>query len=173
MLGDRTTHVPAVLASAVFLFGVPGTVVGLGPWWICRWRVQAPFPSLFFLRAVGAVLVIGPRCPTGSFGRFALEGLGTPAPVSPPRRFVASGPYRYVRNPMYVGVVSTNVGQALFFGSVQLLAYGALVAVVVHMFVVAYEEPRLRAPFGEEYEAFCADVPRWLPRVRPRGARHS
>jgi protein-S-isoprenylcysteine O-methyltransferase Ste14 len=106
-----------------------------------------------------------------SFARFALQGLGTPAPVAPPRRLVATGLYRTVRNPMYVAVVSAIVGQALFFGSLQLLAYGALVAVIVHLFVVAYEEPKLRATFGEEYEVFCADVPRWLPRLRPRGRR--
>jgi protein-S-isoprenylcysteine O-methyltransferase Ste14 len=154
----------------VFLFAEPGTVVGFVPWWISHWSVQAPFPGFSLLRGVGALLIIaGILVLLDSFGRFALQGLGTPAPVSPPRRFVASGPYRYVRNPMYVAVLSAIAGQALFFGNLQLLAYAVLVGVVVHLFVVTYEEPKLRATFGEEYEAFCAHVPRWLPRIRPSG----
>ena len=80
---------------------------------------------------------------------------------------MATGLYRYVRNPMYLAVVSAIVEQALFFGSLGLLAYVALLAIIVHLFVVGYEEPKLRATFEDEYEAFCANVPRWRPRVRP------
>ncbi len=65
-------------------------------------------------------------------------------------------------------VVLAIVGQAMLVGSLELLAHGALVAVIVHLFVVAYEKPKLRATFGDEDEAFCADVPRWLPRLCPR-----
>jgi protein-S-isoprenylcysteine O-methyltransferase Ste14 len=165
---ERARRVPAALGSLLFLFAAPGMVAGFVPWWISRWHVQAPFLGFSFFRSVGALLIgAGILALLDSFARFALQGLGTPAPVSPPRRFVVSGLYRYVRNPMYIAVASTIVGQALFFGSLQLLEYGALFAVIVHVFVVAYEEPKLRATFGAEYELFCAHVPRWLPHVRP------
>ena len=112
-------------------------------------------------------MILGILVLVDSFARFALQGLGTPAPVSPPRHLVATGLYRYVRNPMYLAVVSAIVGQALFFCHFGLLAYGALVGVIVHQFVVVYEESKLRATFGDEYEVFCATVPRWIPRLRP------
>jgi protein-S-isoprenylcysteine O-methyltransferase Ste14 len=168
MRGDRTRQGLAVLGSIAFFFAAPGTVVALVPWWLSGWRIQAMFPGASVLRFVGAILVItGILVLMDSFARFALHGLGTPAPVSPPRRLVTIGLYRYVRNPIYLGVVSGIVGQALLFGSLGLLAYGGLVAITVHLFVVGYEEPKLRATFGDEYDAFCANVPRWLPRLRP------
>jgi protein-S-isoprenylcysteine O-methyltransferase Ste14 len=105
-----------------------------------------------------------------SFGRFAIQGLGTPAPVLLPRHLVVTGLYRYVRNPMYVAVVSTILGQGLLFGNAALLEYGALVCFLMHLFVLGYEEPTLRMSFGDEYKSFCAEVPRWIPRVTPWSA---
>jgi protein-S-isoprenylcysteine O-methyltransferase Ste14 len=102
-----------------------------------------------------------------SFARFALQGLGTPAPVFPTRRLVVTGVYRYVRNPMYVAVAAIILGQALLFGSVALLEYGAVVWLMFHLFVLLYEEPTLRGVFGSDYEAFRAAVPRWIPRLTP------
>ena len=102
-----------------------------------------------------------------SFARFALRGLGTPAPIFPTHRLVVTGLFRYVRNPMYVAVVSLILGQGLFFGNVRVLAYGVAVWVAFYLFVLIYEEPTLRNTFGLEYEEFCANVPRWIPRVRP------
>ncbi len=158
----------AVLGSVCFLFVVPGTFVGFVPWWVSRWRVQAPFLGFPSLRVAGALLIIaGIPALLDSFARFAVQGLGTPAPVFPPRHLVVSGLYRYVRNPMYVAVVSAIVGQGLFFGNLRLLEYGGLVWLGFHVFTLAYEEPKLRATFEVEYEAFCAHVPRWLPRLRP------
>jgi protein-S-isoprenylcysteine O-methyltransferase Ste14 len=107
-----------------------------------------------------------------SFVRFALHGLGTPAPVFPTRRLVVTGLYRYVRNPMYLGVVITILGQGLLLGSLPLLEYGGLVWVLFHVFVLADEEPTLRASFGPEYKSFCAEVSRWVPRFTP-WKRHS
>jgi protein-S-isoprenylcysteine O-methyltransferase Ste14 len=151
-----------------FLLIAPGTVAGLVPWWISRWRIQATFLDIRLLRVVGALLVIA-ALPVllDSFARFALQGLGTPAPVFPTRHLVVSGLYRHVRNPMYVGVVTAIVGQGLFFGNLRLLEYGALVWLGFHFFVLAYEEPRLRATFGADYEAFCIHVRRWIPRLHP------
>lgn len=158
----------AVLGSVVFLLIAPGTVAGLVPWWISRWRVQAPLWGFSALRVVGALLVIvSVAILLDSFARFALQGLGTPAPIFPTRRLVVGGLYRYVRNPIYVAVVAAIVGQGLVFGDLRLLEYGALVWLGFHVFVLAYEEPKLRAAFGPEYEAFCENVPRWLPRLRP------
>jgi protein-S-isoprenylcysteine O-methyltransferase Ste14 len=102
-----------------------------------------------------------------SFARFALQGVGTPAPVFPTQRLVVSGFYRYVRNPMYVAVVSIVLGQALVFGDVRVLAYGVVAWLVTHLFVLFYEEPTLRRTFGVEYENYCKHVRRWVPRLRP------
>ena len=102
-----------------------------------------------------------------SFARFALQGLGTPAPVLPTRHLVVSGLYRYVRNPMYVGVLGIILGQGLLIGDGRLFAYGVLLWLVVHVFVVGYEEPTLRRSFGSEYEVFRHNVPRWIPRLSP------
>jgi len=101
-----------------------------------------------------------------SFAHFALEGLGTPAPVFPTRTLIASGLYRYVRNPMYVAVLSLMVGQGLVFGNLDLLAYAAIIWLAFHFFVLGYEEPKLRKTYGEQYKRFCANVPRWIPRLR-------
>jgi len=121
-----------------------------------------------WLRIMGALLIIG-GLPIllDSFARFALQGLGTPAPVFPTRHFVVTGWFRYVRNPMYVAVVSIIVGQGLLFGNVSVLEYGAAVWVAFFLFVLLYEEPTLRRTFGDEYEQFRANVPRWIPRLRP------
>jgi protein-S-isoprenylcysteine O-methyltransferase Ste14 len=100
-----------------------------------------------------------------SFARFALKGLGTPAPVFPTRHLVVSGLYRYVRNPMYLAVAAVIVGQGLLFGDVLVLEYGLLVCFGFHLFVLFYEEPTLRRSFGAEYENFCANVGRWIPRL--------
>jgi protein-S-isoprenylcysteine O-methyltransferase Ste14 len=158
----------ALLGSAVFLVIAPGFVAGLAPWWISRWRIDAPFLGLFLFRfAGGALIALGSVGLLDSFVRFAVQGLGTPAPIFPTRHLVVTGLYRYVRNPMYVGVVGTILGQALLFGNVSLLEYGAVVWVLFHIFVLAYEEPTLRASFGAEYEAFRTAVPRWVPRLMP------
>lgn len=98
---------------------------------------------------------------------FALVGRGTPAPFDPPRKLVVEGPYRYVRNAMYLGAALALSGAALFYRSAALLGYAGLFLVATHGFVVWYEEPTLARLFGAEYEAYRARVGRWLPR-RPR-----
>jgi protein-S-isoprenylcysteine O-methyltransferase Ste14 len=115
----------------------------------------------------GALVVAGAAVLFDSFARFALQGLGTPAPVFPTRHLVITGLYRYVRNPMYVAVVAVIGGQGSLLGNIRVLEYGVLVWLAFHLFVLAYEEPTLRASFGREYEAFCAGVPRWIPRLSP------
>jgi protein-S-isoprenylcysteine O-methyltransferase Ste14 len=160
------TRSSAALATAMFLCLAPGTVAGIIPWWISGWKVQTPFFGLAPIRIVG-VLLIAAGLPVliDSSGRFALEGLGTPAPVLPTQHLVIKGFYRYVRNPMYVAVVWVILGQAILFGNVTLLAYAALVALAFHLFVLGYEEPTLRKSYGAEYDAFCSRVPRGMPRL--------
>lgn len=98
-------------------------------------------------------------------GAFAIIGHGTPAPFDPPRRLVVQGPYRFVRNPMYLGATLALAGAALFYGSWALLGYAGVFFVVVHLFVVGYEEPTLGRTFGKEYGEYCKQVHRWWPRI--------
>ncbi len=157
--------VSAIIGSAIFLVIAPGFVAGLVPWWISRWRFANSFPAMAAFRFAGGLLItLGLIGLLDSFGRFAVQGVGTPAPVFPTRHLVVSGLYRYVRNPMYVAVVSAILGQGLVFGSATLLGYGAVVWLLFHLFVLAYEEPTLQGSFGVEYDAFRAAVPRWIPR---------
>jgi len=158
----------AIAGSVIFLLVAPGTVAGLVPWWISRWQMQAAFLGFPGFRVLGVFLIAaGLPVLLDSFTRFALQGLGTPAPVAPPERLVVSGLYRYVRNPMYVGVTGVIFGQALLFGDVRVLQYGAIVWVTFHLWVMGYEEPALRRKFGSEYERYCGNVRRWIPRLQP------
>jgi protein-S-isoprenylcysteine O-methyltransferase Ste14 len=158
----------AIAGSAVFLVVAPGTLAVWVPWTICRWRMAPPLLGIFSLRILGALLIAaGLPVLLDSFGRFALQGLGTPAPIAPPRHLVVTGLYRYVRNPMYVAVSALIFGQGLSFGSAQVLEYGLAVWLGFHLFVLLYEEPTLRGKFDGEYEEFCANVGRWIPRLTP------
>ena len=94
---------------------------------------------------------------------FASVGRGTPAPFDPPRRLVIRGPYRFVRNPMYIGAGLALAGATLFYESLPLLSYTGIFFLIAHLFVVRYEEPTLRRTFGQEYEAYCGRVRRWRP----------
>lgn len=159
----------AIFGSAVFLVIAPGFVAGLMPWWISRWRLETPFFGMPLFRFAGGMLIaLGTIGLLDSFVRFAVQGVGTPAPVFPTRHLVVTGLYRYVRNPMYVAVVSTILGQGLILGNAMLLEYGGLIWLLFHLFVLGYEEPILRARFGSEYGLFRAEVPRWIPRLTPR-----
>jgi protein-S-isoprenylcysteine O-methyltransferase Ste14 len=158
----------ALAGSLLFLFVAPGTVAGYLPWLIGRWRVAADFGDSSLVRAAGAAfLLFGGAVLLECFWRFAWRGLGTPAPVLPPRRLVVSGFYRHVRNPMYVAVASLVLGQALLFGQAALLAYAAAVCLAFHLFVLFYEEPTLARQFPDDYPRYRAAVPRWLPRPHP------
>jgi protein-S-isoprenylcysteine O-methyltransferase Ste14 len=158
----------AIAGSAIFLVIAPGIVAGYVPWRICRWHVEAPLLGVSSFRLVGVMLIAaGLPVLLDSFARFALQGLGTPAPIFPTRHLVVSGLYQYVRNPMYVAVVTLIVGQGLFFGSARVLEYGIAVWLGFFLFVFIYEEPTLLNSYGLEYEEFCANVPRWIPRLRP------
>jgi protein-S-isoprenylcysteine O-methyltransferase Ste14 len=158
----------AAAGSAVFFVLAPGVVAGLVPWWLTGWQVRQRLLSWAPLRAAGAVLIAaGAAVLVHAFARFAVEGIGTPAPVAPTERLVVGGLYRFVRNPMYLAVVATIVGQALALGQPELLWYAAAVGAATGAFVRWYEEPTLRRQFGAQYEAYRRAVPAWWPRLRP------
>jgi len=113
-----------------------------------------------------AIFVIAIPAFADFLARFVREGHGTPAPIAPTRQLVVGGVYRYVRNPAYVAVIAMLVGQALFFGNLAVLEYAFVVAIGFHLFVILYEEPTLKRTFGSDYQVYCEEVPRWIPRLR-------
>jgi protein-S-isoprenylcysteine O-methyltransferase Ste14 len=160
-------RIKAALGSLAFLILAPGVVAGVVPWLITQWRLLPPGDGPGTLRWTGLILIIaGLAVVLEAFARFAWEGLGTPAPVAPTRTLVISGFYRFVRNPMYLAVTALIFGQAVLFASWGVAVYGVLIAAAFHTFVRLYEEPTLRQAYGAEYAAYCAAVPRWIPRLR-------
>lgn len=155
-----------ILGSALFFVAAPVVVAGFIPLWIAHWEFRRAFLGVEQTRIIGVVLItVGALGLLDSFARFALQGLGTPAPIAPTRNLVVTGLYRYVRNPMYVAVAAVIFGQAVLFGDWRLLLYGAMCWFVCHLFVITYEEPTLRRTYAEEYETYRANVPRWIPRL--------
>ena len=160
----------AAAGSSLFFALAPGVLAGLVPWRLTGWRGEAP-PALQVLGA--ALLVAGAAVLVHAFARFVMEGIGTPAPVAPTEHLVVGGLYRCVRNPMYLAVEATILGQALLLGRPVLLAYGAAFAAVVYAFVRLYEEPALTRRFGVAYERYRREVPGWWPRAKPTNAAGS
>jgi protein-S-isoprenylcysteine O-methyltransferase Ste14 len=152
----------AAAGTAAFLVIAPGTTAALIPYLLTGW--ESGNPPLLARIAGAALIAAGAAALLHAFARFVTEGLGTPAPVAPTERLVITGLYRYVRNPMYLAVASTIVGQWLLLGRPVLLAWALVFGVIVFAFVRGYEEPTLRHAYGEEYERYCAEVPGWWPR---------
>lgn len=152
------------LRSLLFLILAPGMVAGYIPLVLLRSGPQVETGFLAYLAfplwLLGGLIVLW------SFWNFLAQGKGTPAPIDPPRQLVAVGFYRYVRNPMYVGVLAIIIGLFLWFGYWNLLLYAVLVFLAFHTFVTLYEEPTLKRKFGAAYEDYLRKVPRWLPRLK-------
>ena len=124
-----------------------------------------PPAALGAWQTVGMLLAVtGAALALSCIVTFVIIGKGTPAPFDPPRRLVVQGPYRFVRNPMYIGAELVLVGAAFFYQSVALLGYAGGFFLVIHLFVVAYEEPTLRQTFGNDYTTYCEKTGRWWPR---------
>ena len=123
-------------------------------------------PATFDIQQIIGMVIgtVGATIAVWCIFTFATIGKGTPAPFDPPRSLVVEGPYRFVRNPMYIGAGLALIGVAIFYGSWPLLGYAALFFLVSHLFVLLYEEPVLRRTFGEDYEAYCRHIRRWWPR---------
>jgi protein-S-isoprenylcysteine O-methyltransferase Ste14 len=153
-----------VIRNLVFTAVVPGAGAVWVPWWILTRFDTAAAPTAWY-----AVIVIaaGAALYLWCVAVFAVVGRGTPGPWDAPRRFVAVGPYRWVRNPMYHAVLLVILGEAWLFLSPPLLVYAATLLICFHLFVIGYEEPTLRRRFGASYTTYVQAIPRWLPR-RPR-----
>ncbi len=151
------------LKTLIFSILVPGTVAGVIPWLLLQGSGGAVLliPSIWIVGFLPLLLGIGLYF--WCAGAFTFIGKGTPAPIDAPKILVVEGPYRWVRNPMYLAVFSVVIGEAILFRSFLLVGYALLVAMVVHLFVVFVEEPSLRHQFGASYETYLRTVSRWLP----------
>ena len=161
------TRVRAWLGTVVFLALAPGIVAGLIPWVLTLWRISWSDPWLWPVVIVAGIAILaGIVVVLDAFIRFARAD-GTPAPPAPTAHLVVAGPYRHVRNPMYLAVMAVILGQALLFSSWVTVLYGAIVFVAVVLFVRLYEEPTLERQYGDEYWEYRRNVRRWMPRARP------
>jgi protein-S-isoprenylcysteine O-methyltransferase Ste14 len=152
-----------LLKTLVFTVLVPGTVAGYIPY-VLRGRTFQPATAALALLG-GVPLAAGLAVYLWCAWDFATAGRGTPLPLDAPRRLVVRGLYRFVRNPMYVGVLLVILGQAILFASTTTLWYAVAVAVFFQSFVIFYEEPALFGRFGESYADYRTRVPRWIPRL--------
>jgi len=152
--------------TLIFTVLVPGTIAVLLP---CRLASSPTAPGsvpLDSVRYFGFVLIAaGAMIYLWCAWDFVFAGKGTPAPIDPPKELVVRGLYTYVRNPMYIGVLSLVLGQAVWFEAVSLFAYAGLVFLLFNAFIFFYEEPALKRKFGDSYKRYCETVPRWLPRL--------
>jgi protein-S-isoprenylcysteine O-methyltransferase Ste14 len=153
------------LKTIFFMLLVPVLLLGVMPAWLMATDTALFSFGLFRWLAV-PIWLIGAAVMLWCAWDFTIKGRGTPAPIDPPRELVISGLYRFVRNPIYDGALLVLFGHVLWFPSLALLICPIIFFGSFHLFVVLYEEPYLRKTFGEAYEQYCRDVPRWLPRVR-------
>jgi len=155
-----------IFNTLLFTMLVPGTVAILIPRWLLGGFSR---PQNGVLTWIGAVaFLIGAAIYFRCAWEFAVRGLGTPAPIAPTKFLVTTALHRYVRNPMYIGVGLAILGEAAIFRSVHVAEYAAIVLLTAHVFVVLYEEPALERQFGESYEEYRRNVPRWIPRLSGR-----
>jgi len=154
----------ALLGTLVFTIFVPGTFVIVLPILIGMVSGIPDLASQSGALLVGAsLIVIGAGIYVWSATAFVREGKGTPSPTAPPLEIVATGPYRYVRNPIYVGELVFVIGVAAVFESMLILIYASGLFAVLYLFVIAYEEPNLTRRFGNSYIEYLKQVDRWLP----------
>jgi protein-S-isoprenylcysteine O-methyltransferase Ste14 len=152
------------LRNLVFTLVVPGSVAVYFPYLLGGGA--SPGPGLLVIAPI-LLFGIGVSIYLWSVSNFARRGRGTPLPLDPPKKLVIQGPYRFTRNPMYLAVFSVLLGWTLLYRTLPLLLYSLAATLAIYLFVTRYEEPHLRREFGEEYEKYLAEVPRWIPR-RPR-----
>lgn len=162
--------VRALTYSTLFI----GLVLVFVPARVLEWSGVTP-PARRDLAQVAGVVVgfLGAGLAVWCVLTISIVGRGTPAPFDPPRRLVVAGPYRRIRNPMYVGAALALAGATLYYESLALLAYLAVFLLATHLLVLGYEEPTLRRLFGADYEGYCRQVGRWWPRRSRAGAGRS
>jgi protein-S-isoprenylcysteine O-methyltransferase Ste14 len=151
-----------IMIGSVFL-GIVAFLIPLRVFIATRHRVVADIGSV---RYAGLIpLTLGACLVLWCLKEFVVHGRGTPAPFDPPTQLVIQGPYRYVRNPMYIGLFLVLIGEAMLYTSFFVLLYALVLIAAAHVFIVFYEEPTLRRKFGESYKQYLRSVPRWLPRM--------
>lgn len=153
-----------LLRNLFFTILQPGLVAGLAPYWILKSagipiftvhdRLQHYLAIILFL--CGFIIML--LC----ILRFALEGRGTLSPADPTKKLVISGLYKYSRNPMYVGVMLMLIGESVYYNFSGLWVYTLCIFIAFYLFILFFEEPRLRRDFGDEYRQYCQRVRRWL-----------
>ena len=153
------------LKNLAFTLVIPGSVGFYVPLLLVRGRparsgIVVPVALMLFGVAISLYF--------WSVWHFGARGRGTPLPLDAPKKLVIQGPYRYTRNPMYLGLFSALIGWLILFPIAALAVYAVIVAIAVSLFVIGYEEAALHQMFGAEYDAYRSAVPRWLPRFRPR-----
>jgi protein-S-isoprenylcysteine O-methyltransferase Ste14 len=153
------------IKTLIFTIIVPGAIIALIPYLLLS-RNTSSFANIGMFQLFGLIpMAIGVAIYFRCAWDFASTGKGTPAPIDPPKHLVARGLYRFVRNPMYLGVLLTLLGEAWLFSSGALVIYAATVITWQHLFVVFYEEPALKRKFGESYSDYLARTPRWIPNL--------
>lgn len=152
------------LGSLLFLIIAPGTIAGYIPLVLLRAGPRIETGILAYLAF--PLWLVGGAILLWCFWDFTFKGRGTPAPIDPPKELVATGFYRYVRNPMYVGILLILMGHFLWFQARGLIVYTVIVFLSFHLFVTLYEEPTLKRKFGASYEEYLGRVPRWIPKFR-------
>ena len=156
-----------LIKTLIFTVLVPGTVTILIPRWVLSSQIGRARFDIGPFRYLGLVpMVLGTLIYLWCAWDFTFAGQGHTAPIDPPKELVVRGLYRYVRNPMYVGVGSVLFGEAVLFQSLALLGVPGRGLSCVCLFVVLYEEPVLTRKFGESYRRYCETVPRWIPKIR-------
>jgi len=159
----------AVLKTLIFTVLVPGTVAGWIPYSLLYAEGSRGSTPLGGFRFAGlASMLIGALIYFWCAWDFTFAGKGTPAPIDPPKQLVVRGLYKYVRNPMYIGVMSVVFGEAIWFEAGRLFAYTGLLFLLFSAFILLYEEPALRRKFGDSYLSYSQTVPRWIPRAGRR-----
>ena len=161
------SHRRSVIVSILFVgLGGPAFALAYLPLLITRFRVPASEP-LWQILVAAALVIAGATPALESMKRFVVVGRGTLVPAVPTERLVVSGMYRFVRNPMYVGILIALAGEVLLFKSLWIAVLALLIWLGAHLFVCFYEEPTLMRRYGEEYVNFKRNEPRWLPRLTP------
>jgi protein-S-isoprenylcysteine O-methyltransferase Ste14 len=156
-----------LIRSVFFTIVIPGTVTVLVPYLVVSPHVALLIADWNVVRLAGSIAMVpGLLILLKCIWDFGWVGGGTLAPIDPPTELVVSGLYRYVRNPMYLGVFILLLGEVALFQSTDLLEYTAGCVLFINLTVVFYEEPALRRKFGRSYERYCETVSRWLPRRR-------
>jgi len=152
-----------MLKLLFFVLIGPGSVIVYIPFVLLCFFGPHDFFKINTIQYVGALpIVLGLFVSLWCFHSFLFTGKGTPVPIDPPQKLVKNGLYRFIRNPMYLGILLLLLGEAVLFKSFVLLIYSAIMFCAFQIFIVAFEEPSLHSKFGNEYEKYCNAVPRWI-----------